>query len=121
MLMGDGASLGPYVMGYALTGGQGWNMGYRYIAVLQIALTAILIFSLPLWKKQGGNTTEQTDGKETTKPLSLRQIIQIPGAKEVMITFFCYCALEQTTGLWASSCAGDYPQKPPPDLQACFL
>ena len=102
-MWGVGASLGPYVMGYALTGGQGWNMGYRYIAVLQIALTAILIFSLPLWKKQGGNTTEQTDGKETTKPLSLRQIIQIPGAKEVMITFFCYCALEQTTGLWASS------------------
>ena len=26
-----------------------------------------------------------------------------PGAKEIMITFFCYCALEQTAGLWASS------------------
>ena len=35
--------------------------------------------------------------------LTLPQIIRIPGAKEIMITFFCYCALEQTTGLWASS------------------
>ncbi len=102
-MWGVGASLGPYIMGYALTGGQGWNMGYRYIAILQIALTAILVFSLPLWKKQGGNDTGQTDGEEPGKPLSLRQIIKIPGAKEVMVTFFCYCALEQTAGLWASS------------------
>lgn len=36
-------------------------------------------------------------------PLSLLQIVKIPGAKEVMVTFFCYCAVEQTTGLWASS------------------
>lgn len=101
-MWGVGASLGPYIMGYALTGGQGWNMGYRYIAILQIALTAILIFSLPLWENQDNSDTEQTE-KEAAKPLSLRQIIKIPGAKEIMITFFCYCALEQTTGLWASS------------------
>ena len=37
------------------------------------------------------------------KPLSLKQILGIKGAKEVMITFFCYCAIEQTAGLWSSS------------------
>ncbi len=102
-MWGIGASLGPYIMGFALSGGQNWNMGYRYIATLQIALTAILIFSLPLWKKQDKNNTRQAGGETKSKPLSLHQIIKIPGAKEVMITFFCYCALEQTTGLWASS------------------
>lgn len=102
-MWGVGASLGPYIMGYALTGGRGWNMGYRYIAILQIILTAILIFSLPLWKRRGNNDRGHTDGETAAKPLSLRQIIKIPGAKEVMITFFCYCALEQTAGLWASS------------------
>lgn len=102
-MWGVGASLGPYIMGYALTGGQGWNMGYRCIALLQIALTVILIFSLPLWKRQGICDTGQEDEEEKARPLSLRQIIEIPGAKQVMITFFCYCALEQTTGLWASS------------------
>ncbi len=102
-MWGVGASLGPYIMGYALTGGQGWNMGYRYIAVLQAALTAVLIFSLPLWKKQGNYDMGQTEKEITANSLSLRQIVKIPGAKEVMITFFCYCALEQTTGLWASS------------------
>lgn len=101
-MWGIGASLGPYIMGYALTGGQSWNMGYRYIAILQIVLTAILFFSLPLWKKQKPDPTAQS-AAENTKPLSLQQIIKIPGALEIMITFFCYCALEQTTGLWASS------------------
>lgn len=99
-MWGVGASLGPYIMGYALTGGQSWNMGYRYIAILQIALTAILFFSLPLWKKQKGDSGEEP---EKAKPLSLREIVKIPGAKQIMVTFFCYCALEQTTGLWASS------------------
>lgn len=102
-MWGVGASLGPYIMGYALTGGQGWNMGYRYIAILQIVLTAVLFSSLPLWKKQGKHDIGQTEKEIAAKPLPLRQIVKIPGAKEVMITFFCYCALEQTTGLWASS------------------
>lgn len=102
-MWGVGASLGPYIMGYALTGGQGWNMGYRYIAILQIVLTAILIFSLPLWENQNNSDTGQTEKEAAAKPLTLRQIFNIPGAKEIMITFFCYCALEQTTGLWASS------------------
>ena len=76
-------------------------MGYRYIAVLQIVLTALLLISLPLWNGK----KEQQDASEETmaKALSLREIINIPGAKEIMITFFCYCALEQTTSLWASS------------------
>ena len=102
-MWGIGASLGPYIMGYALTGGQSWNMGYRYIAMIQITLTFILIISLPLWKKQGTGVANQADETSQNKPLSLRQIVKLTGAKEIMITFFCYCALEQTTGLWASS------------------
>jgi len=101
-MWGIGASLGPYIMGYALTGGQSWNMGYRYIAILQIVLTLILFWGLPLWKKQSADSTEPFS-EEDAEPLHLQQIVKIPGAKEIMVTFFCYCALEQTTGLWASS------------------
>lgn len=99
-MWGVGASVGPYIMGYAMTGGQGWNTGYGYIAVLQIILTVILIFSLPIWKNR---TEDKNEINANTKPLRLGEIIRIPGAKEIMITFFCYSALEQTTGLWASS------------------
>ena len=107
-MWGVGATLGPYIMGYALTGGQSWNVGYRYIGIIQVFLTAILLLSLPLWLKRtavnGGETDADTSvDKKSGKALSLREIFSIPGAKEVMLCFFCYCALEQTTGLWASS------------------
>lgn len=102
-MWGVGASAGPYIMGYALSNGQGWNMGYRYIAMLQIVLTVILLFSLPLWKNSNAQDDDGTEKTGHDGVLSLAQIVKIPGAKEVMITFFCYCAMEQTTGLWASS------------------
>lgn len=116
-MWGVGATAGPYIMGIALSMGQGWNMGYRYIGIIQVVLTAVLVFSLPLWKGRK-STTENLQNAEmeqllenvsekadTTaeKALSLREILKIAGAKEVMLCFFCYCALEQTAGLWASS------------------
>ena len=102
-MWGVGASLGPYIMGYALTGGAGWNSGYRYIAVLQIGLTTVLFFSLPLWR--GQTKIARKTGAADTKaaPIPLRHVVMIPGAKEIMLTFFCYCAVEQTANLWASS------------------
>ena len=98
-MWGIGATLGPYIMGATLTGGATWNTGYRMISALQILLTAVLIFSLPKWEKQ--NADSEKDALE--KALSLKEILAIPGAKAIMLCFFCYCAIEQTTMLWASS------------------
>lgn len=101
-MWGIGASVGPYIMSYALTGNQGWNMGYHYISYIQIILTIIIMVSLPLWKGRTSSDGEQS-GAESNRPLSLKEIIRIPGTKQVMLMFFCYCSLEQTAGLWASS------------------
>ena len=98
-MWGIGATLGPYIMGAVLTGGATWNTGYRIISVLQIALTAVLVFSLPKWNGQNTSSGETIH----EKALSLKEILVIPGAKAVMLCFFCYCAIESTTMLWASS------------------
>ena len=95
---GLGASIGPAIMGAAITRGMGWSGGYRIISVMQVVLTAILVLSLPLWKNRSDAAKS-----ETGKPMSLGQIIAVPGVKSVMACFFCYCALEQTAGLWAST------------------
>ena len=101
-MWGVGASIGPYIMGYALTGGQGWYMGYRYIGIMQAVLTAALFVSVPLWKRR--NTEEENGGKiAQSAALSLREVLAIPGAKEVLLAFFCYCALEGTAMLWSST------------------
>ncbi|RFT34208.1 MFS transporter [Bifidobacteriaceae bacterium NR019] len=104
-MWGIGASAGPYVMGFALSHGQRWTAGYQYIAVMQIALTLVLLMSLPLWKNNKKNELNKIAESKTKsfEKVSYAGILRIPGAKNILIMFFCYCALEQTAGLWASS------------------
>jgi fucose permease len=102
---GVGATVSPYIMGYCLTGGYGWNSGYRSVAVLQIVLTVMLFISLPLWKRE--NPIESSSANSTAA-LSLPQVLSIKGVKLILLTFFGYCALESTTGLWASSYLVEY-------------
>lgn len=100
-MWGVGAVTGPYIMGYALSDRQSWQMGYRYISILQVILTGILFMSLPLWKKRNQETGSKNGKKR--EALHLKDIWKIRGAKEVLILFLCYNAFEQTCGLWASS------------------
>lgn len=117
-MWGVGTTIGPYIMGTALTGGYNWNTGYRCISIMQAVLTLMLILSLPLWNRNASfakeeisvkrDSSEQKSSSESSnsdvaKPITFAQIIRSRGAKEVMLTFFCYCALESTAGLWASS------------------
>ena len=48
---------------------------------------------------------EQKDEKdrENNRSLTFREIFTIKGAIACFLTFFCYCSLELTTSLWASS------------------
>lgn len=101
-MWGLGAMTGPYVLGFVLTGGGVWNSGYKVIALLQVALTIVLVISLPLWKKREVVIDEKGD-EVPAQALGMKEIFSIKGAKDIMLAFFCYCALEQTAGLWASS------------------
>lgn len=98
-MWGIGASVGPYIMGLCLTGGRGWQAGYRTIGLIQVALTAILLLSLPLWKQE----TFASEDEETRHVLTIRQALRLRGAPQVLLCFFGYCALEQSVSLWAAS------------------
>ena len=78
-----------------------WGVGAtdRSIGLMQLVLTAVLFLSLPLWRAADGGAEESGRGGA----LSLREIVSLRGVKAVMLCFFCYCAAEQTVGLWASS------------------
>lgn len=104
-MWGIGSSAGPYVMGFALSHGFGWSAGYQYIAIVQVILTVILFISLPLWNNRKAHELQKSIqiSKEYSKTLSFAEVLRIPGAKNILIMFFCYCAIEQTAGLWASS------------------
>lgn len=126
-MWGIGASIGPYIMGFVLQRGFSWSKGYFLIGLLQAGLTFFLFLSLGLWKEKDDANGELLDGAETNseerinseaktnslktdigleegkKALSFREILRIPGAKECIASFFFYCAIEQTIGLWSGS------------------
>lgn len=96
---GVGTVISPYIMSYCLQWGFGWNIGYRSISVIQIVLAAIIFASIPMWR----NRASGARGGPASKPLNLRSTLKISGVSFVLITFFCYCTVESTVGLWASS------------------
>lgn len=98
---GVGVSVSPFIMSFCLSRDLGWQMGYRSVFVLQIILTAILFFSLPLWKKPAQSADGGESGNST--PKTLPQLLKIRGVWCVLMMFFSYCAIESTAGLWASS------------------
>ena len=99
-MWGLGAATGPYVMSAAIAFANNWRIGYWSIGLLQIILSVCLFASLSIWKKAKEDTQEEIEQGE---PLSLKQIFSMPGAKALVLTFFCYCAMEQTAGQWAST------------------
>ncbi len=96
---GVGAAVGPYVMGAYLTGGMGWQGGYRCIALIQIILTVFLFISLPIWKGRSSSAEAAKDRRIHR----LSDIVRIRGAIHILIAFLGYAALEATAGMWASS------------------
>lgn len=94
---GVGVTISPYIMSACLTGGLGWQAGYRSVSIMQVVLTVILFAALPLWKRSAD------DSGEEASDVPLPKAVKIPGVPFVMLAFFGFCALEVTAGLWASS------------------
>ena len=106
-MWGVGATLGPYVMGAALTRGAPWQRGYLLVGCAQVCVAAAVCASLPLWKRAdgaGGDAPADTAAATgDRRPLRLAEILRVRGAKEILFCFFCYCAIEQSAGLWAAT------------------
>lgn len=99
-MWGVGASISPYIMSFALMRLNSWSRGYLIVSVIQIALSALVFFSLPLWKR--GMVTEAVD-EAPRAPIRLKDILSVRGAVCCLFLFFGYCSLELTTSLWAAS------------------
>ncbi|MDG1277775.1 MAG: MFS transporter [Algoriphagus sp.] len=83
-----------------LAKGMSWSNGYQTIAWIQIGLVVILILSLPLWSNR--QLTNDAEHKGVSGNL-LNLLKTIPGLKQALLVFFCYCTIEATFGLWGAS------------------
>ena len=120
-MWGVGAAVSPYIMSYAISGGS-WSRGYMIVAAVQAAIAVLVFLSLPVWNKgkgrvaaplsaAGDKCTEEKGAEEngaapvqkTARGSSFKEVLATKGAVACLLCFFCYCALEQTAMLWASS------------------
>ncbi|MBR2949611.1 MAG: MFS transporter [Lachnospiraceae bacterium] len=107
-MWGVGACISPYIMSFALVELDRWNYGYLIVSVIQIVLSGVIFASLPIWNKEEDAAAavrdkEPTPENEEEKALSFKEIFAIKGAVPCFLLFFCYCSLELTTSLWAST------------------
>ncbi len=106
---GVGASISPFIMGATISAGLGWSTAYQSVGGIQIALTIILLVSLPLWarvdKARPRVVHDDADAAEVAshEHVSLKRALSIPGVGLILAAFFAYCAVETTTILWAST------------------
>ena len=96
-MWGVGATIGPYIMSFALSRNSNWHLGYRLIGLIQLTLTILLFVTLNRWQRSENNDEEKSEH------LPLSRVVRISGVLEIMLAFFCYCGIEQTCGLWAAS------------------
>lgn len=103
---GVGVSVSPYIMSTVIKGSSGWRGGYRTAFILQIMITALMFFTLPIWKKVHG--AENAEADEEKDSLSFLDIIKIPGVKLMCLLFFATCAIELTCGGYGSTFLVEY-------------
>lgn len=101
---GLGAMAAPIIMSLWVGTPGGWRMGYRSVSIIQFFLVGVLILSLPLWRRMEKQHLPSIDeDRPAAKPISNLQALRAPGVKTTLLAFFCYCAIEISTGLWSSS------------------
>ena len=77
--------------------------------MIQLVIAAVVTASLPFWNRVSEKVGEKSAGRaasdEDVRPsdASRRELLRVPGVRECLICFFCYCAFESTCGAWAAS------------------
>lgn len=95
---GIGAVISPNIMSLALKYAR-WNEGYRWTSFVQIGILAIVILSLPLWKKK----KEEEKEEKNEETVGVFKTFKVKGVITTLIAFFAYCSGEAICFLWTSS------------------
>jgi len=109
---GIGATTGPVILSYYIVHGNSWRAGYRTVSIIQFSVAAILLISLPLWKRveesrgikihNNDKSTSISQGEGQTNNAK-NSIVRIGGVTQSLIAFLFYCGAESTVGLWGAS------------------
>ncbi len=101
---GIGAFVGPNIINFSVMYSNGWRGGYRMIGIIQICIAAIILISLPLWRKKSelSKTDDRNDSQHKEK-LKAFQLFTKKGVVLSILAFPMYIAVEMGTGVWLAS------------------
>ncbi len=98
---GIGVTVSPMIMSQFLTGESGgWRDGYRVIALMQVVFAALVLFTLPKWKKLEAPAESETEEKGDK---TLIDILKTKGMVTSILSLGLYCSMEFLLGTWGAT------------------
>lgn len=97
---GVGATAGPMILSLQLSHGASWRSAYGLISGIQFALALALFLTLPVWRRAKAPAAESG---EEQRYLTNREALRLPLVRTALVGFVFFCAVETTSGLWAST------------------
>jgi fucose permease len=98
---GIGVTVSPMIMSQFLTGEAGsWRNGYRVVALMQVAIALLVLFTLPKWKGLDGEASSESDEKSDK---GLMDILRTKGVVTSIISLGLYCSMEFLLGTWGAT------------------
>lgn len=102
---GLGVTLSPLIMSGFLSEEAGsWRGGYRVVALMQLAITAVIFISLKKWEKVEKNAKEEIS-EENAGGGRLFDLLRIKGVIPSILSMGLYCGMEFTLGTWGATYA----------------
>lgn len=96
---GLGVTLSPYILSVMLASDDGWRHGYDTVFFIQLAISALLLFSYPLWQRRKNDSDEMA----VMNTLTIKQVLQMKGILPMLTLFFASVAIEMSCGAWGAT------------------
>ena len=97
---GVGVTVSPFILTLVFRNDTNWRRGYGIATIIQFAIAAIVIFSLPLWNRV---RDKNEISENAIKSLSVIEASKIRGVKVMWLLFLRTCSIELTVGAWSST------------------
>lgn len=99
---GVGVVISPLIMSPFLQTAD-WRGGYMTIAIIQFAISFIILCSLPYWRKVEKKQCFVTSGETASQKTGFFSVLKCKGVKPSILLFAFYCSMEFLMITWGAS------------------
>lgn len=102
---GVGVTVSPIIMSMFIGDNSGWRNGYRVVALLQLSIALIVLFTLKKWNVESESNSPVSDPKNDIPQKSLLDLLKIKGVIPSILSLGFYCGGEFLIGTWGATYA----------------